>query len=95
MSKVKTQFIFNLDEKDAADTLGMTIDTIRTWRNKGILPDYLYRRFGCDTQLRIRYCLPLLLRWQAVSGEPVDLQKEEAWARGELIKSLEIGGKKR
>lgn len=85
---MRQQFIFNIDEQTAADTLGMTIDTIRTWRNNGTLPDYLYRRFGNPNQLRIRYCQLLLLRWQAVSGEPVDLRKEETWARAELIKSL-------
>jgi hypothetical protein len=91
---LKTQFIFNLDEKEAADTLGIVIDTIRNWRNNGTLPDYLYRRFGPPAQLRIRYCLTLLLRWQAVGGDEVERQKEEAWARGELIKSLQISGRK-
>jgi hypothetical protein len=81
------KFIFNIDEQAAADLLGMTIDTIRNWRNNGTLPDYLYRRFGNPNQLRIRYCQLLLLRWQACADES-ELKSEEMWARAELIKSL-------
>jgi hypothetical protein len=87
---MQIRFIFNLDEKEAADTLGLTIDTIRTWRSNGTLPDYLYRRFGTPSQYRIRYCLHLLLRWQSVCSDEIDRQQEEVWARSELIRSLEV-----
>jgi hypothetical protein len=87
------KLVFNTDEKEIADLLGMTLDSIRKWRNNGTLPDYLYRRFGNSNQPRIKYCELLVLRWQACADE-VELKKEEAWARAELIKSLAVGGKK-
>jgi hypothetical protein len=87
-----TRLIFNSSEQEIADLLGMQIDTIRTWRNSGTLPDYLYRRFGNSGQLRIKYCELLVLRWQACTDES-ELNAEEMWARAELIKSLAVGKK--
>jgi hypothetical protein len=88
-----TRFIFNSSEQEIADLLGMTIDSVRNWRSNGTLPDYLYRRFGNSNQLRIKYCELLVLRWQACQDEG-ELNKEEIWARAELIKSLAVGGKR-
>lgn len=87
------RLIFNASEQEVADLLGMTIDSIRTWRNNGTLPDYLYRRFGNSNQLRIKYCELLVLRWQACADE-LELLKEEMWARAQISKSLTIRGKK-
>ena len=84
----KPVFIFSLDEQEVADILGMTLQTVRTWRGNGTLPDYLYRRFGKDSQLRIRYCQVLLLRWQA--ADSTDRLGEEIWARSEIEKSLMV-----
>ena len=85
----KPTFIFSLEESTAADLLGISIETIRTWRTNNTLPDYLYRRFGSKVQPRIRYCQILLLRWQALGTEE-ERAVEEREMRGELIRSLEV-----
>lgn len=85
----KPTFIFSLEEATAAELLGISIETIRTWRTNTTLPDYLYRRFGSKVQPRIRYCQLLLLRWQALSTETERLS-EEIWARSEVEKSLMV-----
>jgi hypothetical protein len=87
-----TRLIFNSSEQEIADLLGMQVDTVRTWRQNGTLPDYLHRRFGNSNQLRIKYCELLVLRWQACTDHS-ELKAEEMWARAELIKSLAVGKK--
>jgi phage terminase Nu1 subunit (DNA packaging protein) len=87
-----TRLIFNSSEQEIADLLGMQVDTVRSWRQNGTLPDYLYRRFGNSSQFRIKYCELLVLRWQACADEG-ELKSEEMWARAELIKSLTVGKK--
>ena len=84
---MKDQYIFNLNEENAANMLGITIQTIRNWRRNGTLPDYLYRKFGKPSYPKIRYCQLLLLRWQSIDIE--ERQSEEVWARAQLIKSLQ------
>ena len=85
---IRSVFIFALDEQEAAAMLGLSIDTVRKWRRDDTIPDYLYRRFGKDSQLRIRYCQVLLLRWQA--ADSTDRLAEEIWARAEIEKSLMV-----
>ena len=87
---MKTQiFEYSLTEEQASSLIGLSLSTLRSWRTKQTIPDYLYRRFGVSHQQRIRYCQVLLLRWQALDNE-ADLVGEEMWARKAVIDSLEV-----
>jgi predicted site-specific integrase-resolvase len=48
---------FDAPESKAAETLGVSPETLKTWRLGGKIPSYVYAKFGYKT---LRYCLPLL-----------------------------------
>jgi hypothetical protein len=52
---------FDAPESKAAETLGVSPETLKTWRLGGKIPSHVYAKFGYKT---LRYCLPLLKDWQ-------------------------------
>jgi hypothetical protein len=70
---------FDATERIAAETLGISVETLRKWRRAGKVPSHVYAKSGYKF---VRYCLPLLKDWQL---DPDDL---EARARAiELLQS--------
>ena len=61
---------FDTPESKAAETLGVSPETLKTWRLGGKIPSHVYTKFSYKT---LRYCLPLLKDWQL---DPNDLQAQ-------------------
>lgn len=58
---------FDTPESQAAETLGVSGETLKRWRLKGKLPPHVFTKFGYKS---VRYCRELLLDWQLNPDDP-------------------------
>lgn len=56
-----TELKYIATEVEAANEIGVTVETIRRMRFRGEIPDYCYTKFGYK---QLKYCMALLVDWQ-------------------------------
>jgi Helix-turn-helix domain len=61
---------FDATEKQAAQALGISFETLRKWRRSGKIPTHVFTKFGYK---HVRYNLSLLRDWQL---SPEDLEAQ-------------------
>jgi hypothetical protein len=79
MFKSDSDYLYGLSEREAANILDVSVETMKRWRRGKIISPYLYRNCGPSHKPHYRYNKILLTRWSILPIE--DRPAEEVRAK--------------